>query len=100
MRIDRFTQKMQEALQAAQDVASQHQQQEISNEHFLSTLLDQSEGVTRPLLDKLGVSTSTLKERLEGAGCGLADIPRKRITRRARSRGKGDERDEGRVRQR
>ena len=58
---------MQEALQAAQDVASQHQQQEISNEHFLSTLLDQSEGVTRPLLDKLGVSTSTLKERLEDA---------------------------------
>jgi len=31
MRVDRFTQKMQEALQAAQDVASQFNQQEITN---------------------------------------------------------------------
>jgi len=38
MRPDKFTQKMQEALQAAQDVASQFSQQEISNEHFLITL--------------------------------------------------------------
>src|SRR5687768_17405264 len=64
MRIDRFTQKMQEALQSAQDVAAQYQHQEISNEHFLSTLLEQTEGVTRPLLDKLGVSTDALKQRL------------------------------------
>jgi ATP-dependent Clp protease ATP-binding subunit ClpB len=47
---------MQEALQAAQDVASQLNQQEISTEHFLLALLDQSEGVTRPLLEKVGVS--------------------------------------------
>ena len=46
MRIDKFTQKMQEALQAAQDIASQFNHQEITNEHFLSALLDQSEGIT------------------------------------------------------
>src|SRR5256714_116361 len=64
MRIDKFTQKMQEALQAAQDVASQFNHQEITNEHFLSALLDQSEGITQPLLEKIGVQPTQLRERL------------------------------------
>ncbi|PYJ10483.1 MAG: hypothetical protein DME93_11320, partial [Verrucomicrobia bacterium] len=50
MRIDKYTQKMQEALQAAQDLASHANHPEITNEHFLSALLDQSEGIARPLL--------------------------------------------------
>src|SRR5437879_4429712 len=64
MRIDKFTQKMQEALQAAQDVASQFNHQEIANEHFLSALLDQSDGITQPLLEKIGVPANQLRERL------------------------------------
>jgi ATP-dependent Clp protease ATP-binding subunit ClpB len=64
MRPDKFTQKMQEALQASQEVASQFNQQEISNEHFLLALLDQSEGVTRPLLEKMGVNVSNLRAAL------------------------------------
>src|SRR2546426_2568129 len=64
MRIDKFTQKMQEALQAAQDVASQFNHQEITNEHFLSALLDQSDGITQPLLEKIGVPANQLRERL------------------------------------
>jgi ATP-dependent Clp protease ATP-binding subunit ClpB len=64
MRIDRFTQKMQEALQAAQDIASQFNHQEITNEHFLSALLDQSDGITQPLLEKIGVQPNQLRERL------------------------------------
>ena len=55
MRIDKFTQKMQEAVQGAQDVAAQANHPEITNEHFLSALLDQAEGITRPLLEKMGV---------------------------------------------
>jgi len=55
---------MQEALQAAQDVASQFNHQEIANEHFLSALLDQSEGITQPLLEKIGVPVDRLRERL------------------------------------
>ncbi|PYK08341.1 MAG: hypothetical protein DME61_10480, partial [Verrucomicrobia bacterium] len=39
MRIDKYTQKMQEALQGAQDLASQANHPEITNEHFLSALL-------------------------------------------------------------
>ena len=64
MRIDKFTQKMQEALQAAQDLASQSNHQEIANEHFLSALLDQAEGVTRPLLEKIGVNANQLRDGL------------------------------------
>lgn len=64
MRIDRFTQKMQEALQAAQDKASKAGHPEITNEHFLLSLLDQPDGVARPLLDKMGVSSKTLEDFL------------------------------------
>src|SRR6266550_330240 len=65
MRIDRFTQKMQEALQAAQEITARAQQPEIGNEAFLLALLDQTEGVTRPLLEKLGVEPAALRSRLE-----------------------------------
>ena len=64
MRIDKFTQKMQEALQAAQDLASQSNHQEIANEHFLLSLLDQSDGITQPLLEKIGVPPNQLRDRL------------------------------------
>jgi ATP-dependent Clp protease ATP-binding subunit ClpB len=64
MRVDRFTQKMQEALQAAQDIAAQFNHQEITNEHFLSALVDQTDGVTRPLLEKLGVPIDQLHDSL------------------------------------
>src|SRR6059058_5045379 len=64
MRIDKYTQKMQEALQAAQDLASHANHPEITNEHFLSALLDQSEGIARPLLEKIGANVDQLRERL------------------------------------
>jgi len=64
MRIDKYTQKMQEALQGAQDLASQSNHPEITNEHFLSALLDQGEGITRPLLEKIGANVEQLRERL------------------------------------
>src|SRR5256714_1436679 len=64
MRPDKFTQKMQEALQASQTVASEFGHQEITNEHFLIALLDQTDGVTRPLLEKMGVAIGDLRQRL------------------------------------
>jgi ATP-dependent Clp protease ATP-binding subunit ClpB len=64
MRIDKYTQKMQEALQGAQDLASQANHPEITNEHFLSALLDQGEGITRPLLEKIGANVDQLRDRL------------------------------------
>ncbi len=76
MRIDRFTQKMQEALQAAQDSASKSNHAEISNEHLLLALLEQSDGITRPLLEKLGVIPKNIEDAL-----------RLELERRARAQG-------------
>ncbi len=65
MRIDRFTQKMQEALQTAQDLAAQYSNQEIANEHFLLALLQQPDGIARPLLDQLQVPVDQLQQQLQ-----------------------------------
>src|SRR5687767_5973241 len=64
MRIDRFTQKMQEALQAAQDLASKQDHSEISPEHLLSALCEQPDGITPPLLEKIGASPAAIREKL------------------------------------
>src|ERR1700730_3110879 len=64
MRFDRFTQKMQEAVQAAQTLASQLHHNEIANAHFLLALLDQPDGVTTPLLAKMGVAAANVRASL------------------------------------
>ena len=74
MRPDKFTAKMQEALQSAQDIASKFSHQEINNEHFLLALLELSDGVVRPLLEKLGVSISALEGRLQDELAGRPKI--------------------------
>ncbi|HEY8903604.1 MAG TPA: Clp protease N-terminal domain-containing protein, partial [Chthoniobacterales bacterium] len=65
MRPDKFTQKMQEAFNAALDLASKANHSEIGNEHFLRALLDQGEGITVPLLQKLGASPAALRDALD-----------------------------------
>jgi ATP-dependent Clp protease ATP-binding subunit ClpB len=64
MRIDRFTQKMQEAVQSAQDIASQYNHQEVGNDHFLLALLQQPDGIARPLLDQIQVPVDQLQQQL------------------------------------
>src|SRR5207244_8455759 len=44
--------------------ASQSNHQELTNEHFLLSLFDQSDGIARPLLEKIGVPPNQLRERL------------------------------------
>ena len=65
---------MQEALQSAQDLAGKSQSSEVGNEHFLLALLDQSEGVTRPLLEKIGVSAEGLRARLQAEVAGRPKV--------------------------
>lgn len=65
MRPDKFTAKMQEALNASVDLASKQNHSEISSEHFLLALLQQPEGVVRPLLQNMGVSPDTVRQELE-----------------------------------
>jgi len=74
MKPDKFTAKMQEALNGAIDIASGRGQQEIGNEHFLLSLLSQSEGIARPILEKMGVNVTSLVTRLESAAASLPKV--------------------------
>ena len=60
LRFDKLTVKSQEALQAAQEIAARENQQQIEPLHLLAALLEQSEGVVPPLLEKLGVPPTKL----------------------------------------
>jgi len=75
MRPDKFTAKMQEALNAALDLASKNDNPEITNDHFLLALVGQTDGLTRPLIEKLGVSVSSLDARLRDV---IAGFPKAR----------------------
>ena len=64
-RMDKLTVKAQEALQAAQELASRSGQQQIEPLHILWALVAQGDGVVPPLLEKLGVSPTTLASEAE-----------------------------------
>ena len=57
MQPDRFTIKSQEAVAAAQRLASEGSNSEVAPAHLLLALLEQDEGVVVPVLQKLGASS-------------------------------------------
>jgi ATP-dependent Clp protease ATP-binding subunit ClpB len=65
MRLDKLTVKAQEAVQAAQSIADQHDHQAIEPEHLLLALLQQQEGVVSPLLAKLGARPDTVSGQVQ-----------------------------------
>ena len=56
MQFDKFTIKAQEAVSAANNLAIENGNQEISDIHLLNALIVQSEGVVVPLFEKLGIN--------------------------------------------
>src|SRR5438270_265359 len=64
MRLDRFTEKAQEALQAAAQEARERGQQAIEPEHLLLALLRQDGGIARPLLEAAGAAPQALEPGL------------------------------------
>ena len=74
MKPEKFTAKMQEAFNGAIDIASGLGQQEIGNEHFMLSLLGQIEGLTRPVLEKMGVAIQPFIEKLESAASALPKV--------------------------
>jgi ATP-dependent Clp protease ATP-binding subunit ClpB len=65
MDINRFTEKAQEALQAAQKLALRKNNQQIDVEHVLLALLEQEGGLTASVLKKLEIPSERLKRRVE-----------------------------------
>jgi hypothetical protein len=64
---ERFTEKFQQALEAALANAARRRHTEVDNEHLLEALLDQPEGVAKPLLEHAGVSLPALQQKLSAA---------------------------------
>ena len=65
MRFDKMTFKSQEAVQEAQGLAETRGHQQIEPVHLALALLNQSEGVVRPILQKLGVQPNALSNEIE-----------------------------------
>src|SRR5438067_2480649 len=64
-RPDRLTEKTQEAIQQAQALAQEAQQQEITPEHLLLALLQQPDGTVPPILQQIGVDPSRVAAELK-----------------------------------
>jgi ATP-dependent Clp protease ATP-binding subunit ClpB len=67
MQHDRFTIKAQEAVAAAQRLASEGSHPEVAPPHLLLALLDQDEGVVVPVLQRLGVDAQDARARAREA---------------------------------
>lgn len=64
MRADQLTIKAQEAVRAAVSLASEAPHSEVYIEHLALALLQQSDSIVKPLLDKVGVDTASLQGEL------------------------------------
>src|SRR6266446_8638459 len=62
---NRFTEKSQEALNAAHRLASRLGQQQMDVEHVLLALLEQERGLATSVLGKAGVPVDALKPRVQ-----------------------------------
>ncbi|PRX34913.1 ATP-dependent Clp protease ATP-binding subunit ClpB [Orenia metallireducens] len=65
MKTDNFTIKAQEALMEAQHLAEDNSNQELYPTHLLLALLEQDQGVVRPILEKLEVNLAALEANLK-----------------------------------
>jgi len=55
IRWDKFTVKAQEAVQRANNLASEHGNPELLPMHLLAALLEDKEGIVVPVLEKIGI---------------------------------------------
>jgi ATP-dependent Clp protease ATP-binding subunit ClpB len=72
MDLNRMTLKLQEALQAASAQAMRRSHQGIDVEHLLLALLEQSDGLAGPLLERAGLAATAVQNAAEQA---LARLP-------------------------
>ena len=64
MKLDKFTIKAQEALQSSQNIAEEYGNQEIVPEHLLLALLQQEDGVVKPILQKIGSDPKSIENQI------------------------------------
>jgi ATP-dependent Clp protease ATP-binding subunit ClpB len=67
MRLEKFTLKAQEAIESAVASAEKQSHQQVEPEHILAAMIEQSEGVTRPILGRVGVNLQAVLSELDAA---------------------------------
>ena len=67
IRSEKLTTKSQEAISAAQQLASSRNSSAIEPEHLLLALIDQEGGFVPPLLQKIGANPAFIRENVEAA---------------------------------
>ena len=65
MDFNRFTEKLQEAVRAAQSLAVRHSHQQIDLPHLLAALLNQDGGLAGSILTRAGLNVEMLRRRIE-----------------------------------
>ncbi len=65
MRLDRFTERAQDAAQRAVEVMTRYGHTQVDTEHILLSLLEQPEGVIPQLLEHMNVEVDALQQRLD-----------------------------------
>ena len=65
MDYEHFTLKTQDALQSASALAQQNDHSEIGTEHIFMALLQQKDGFTVPLIERIGVNVSSLIQQTQ-----------------------------------
>jgi len=73
MNVERMTQRVQEALNAAYSRALSERNTQTTPEHLLAALLDQNDGIAVPILAKAGLDASTLSRKVDQA---IGQLPR------------------------
>jgi ATP-dependent Clp protease ATP-binding subunit ClpB len=73
MRLERFTLRGQEAIQTAIEGAERNQNQQVEPEHLLVAMLEQPEGIVRPILGKLGANLQVV---LNDAQAAIGRLPK------------------------
>ena len=65
MKLDKFTQKSQEAIFQAQEIARDHNHQSIEPAHLLLALVRQEQGVVPAIVTKVAGSVQALRDELQ-----------------------------------
>ncbi len=65
MRLDRFTERAQDAAQRAVEVMTRYGHTQVDTEHIMLALLEQPEGVIPQIMEKLGADVDQINQRLD-----------------------------------
>ncbi len=74
MNYDKFTLKLQSAIEEAAQNASSERHSEVTPAHIIKALTGQKDGVLRPLFEKLGVSPEAVTEAMDKILAGLPKL--------------------------